>query len=192
MDHMRRRDTFIAPLAAALQAGATPPSDDSASTRIYAYGDGVTRSPAEYAALLASLTANDQVEADFYSQGGIVEKLEKHLAKILGKEAAVWLPTGTLANQLAIRLLCGGNHRRALLQADSHLYRDCGDCVQTLSGITLIPLAPGRPGFTVEDVEQAAKESQMGRVATPIGAIQIETPVRRHHGQQFDFEQIRR
>ena len=33
---------------------------------------------------------------------------------------------------------------RAVVQAESHLFNDSGDCVQTLSGITLMPLAPGR------------------------------------------------
>ena len=43
----------------------------------------------------------------------------------------------------------------------------------------LVPLAPGRATFTLEDVERAAYDASLGRVETPIGAIQIETPVRR-------------
>ena len=138
---------FLAPLAAAFPAmAADTAAGDPQSVRIFASGDGISRTPAEYSALLTKLTADDRVEPDNYSLGGVVEKLEKRMAQVLGKEAAVWLPTGTLANQLAIRLLCGTRHR-ALVQAESHLYRDCGDCMQTLSGINLVPLAPGTRTF---------------------------------------------
>ena len=106
-----------------------------------------------------------------------MEQLEKRMAAMLGKEMAVWLPTGTLANHLAIRLLAGGK-RRVLVQAESHLFNDCGDCAQTLSGLTLVPLAPGKATFTLEEVEHAASATRLGRVETPIGAIQIESPVR--------------
>ncbi len=158
---------------------------------MYAYGDGIPLTPLEYSQLLVQLTSAGGVTADNYSRGGIVEKLETRMAELLGKESAVWLPTGTLANQLAVRLLAG-NRRRVLVQAESHLYRDCGDCAQTLSGLTLIPLAAGRATFALNDVERAAHEAASGRVTTPIGAIQIETPVRRRQGERFDFAEMKR
>ena len=54
------------------------------------------------------------------------------------------MPTGTLANHLAIRALAG-ERRRVIVQDVSHVYNDTGDGCQVLSGLTLIPLAPG-PG----------------------------------------------
>jgi len=159
--------------------------------RVYAIGDGLRFTTAEYAALLAKLAAGDAVARDDYSRGGNVEQLENRMAALLGKEAAVWLPTGTLANHLAVRLLAG-DRRRVLVQSESHLYNDCGDCAQTLSNLTLIPLAPGRATFTLEDVERAAYDAVSGRVNTPIGAIQIESPVRRRNGERFDFDQMKK
>jgi threonine aldolase len=41
-------------------------------------------------------------------------------------------------------------------------------------------------------VERAAYDASLGRVETPIGAIQIETPVRRRHGERFDFEEMKK
>ena len=70
------------------------------------------------------------------------------MAALLGKEPPVWLPTGTLANHLAVRMLAG-NRRRVLVQAESHLMNDCGDCAETLSGLHLVPLAPGKATFTL-------------------------------------------
>jgi threonine aldolase len=180
---MRRRNFLATPLAA-YQLGASEPPK-----RIYALGDGLRLTPAEYSELLASLMKPGTLAADSYSIGGVVEQLETRMAALLGKETAVWLPTGTLANHLAVRLLAG-SRRRVLVQAESHLFNDCGDCAQTLSGLHLVQLAPGRATFTLEEVERAAYDSTQGRVVTPIGAIQIETPVRRRQGERFAFEDM--
>ena len=183
---MQRR-SFLATGFAGFQLAAAPPKDD----RIYAYGDGVRHTPDEYARLLAELTAHDGVAVDDYSRGGVVEKLETRMAATLGKEAAVWLPTGTLANHLAVRMLAG-NKRRVLVQAESHLHNDCGDCAETLSGLHLIGLAPGKATFTLAEAERAADDAMLGRVAMPVGALQIETPVRRKDGERFDFAEMQK
>ena len=181
---MRRRSFLATPLAAAIPLAAA----DSPKP-VYAYGDGIPHTPAEYAQLLAGIAAKSEIKPDSYSIGGAVEELETRVAALLGKEAAVWFPTGTLANQVAVRMLAG-SRRRVLVQAESHLYRDCGDCCQTLAGLTLVPLAPGKATFTLDDVKSAAYDSTSGRVLTPVGAIQIETPVRRRQGEQFDFAEM--
>ena len=186
---MRRRSFLAAPLAA-YPVAAYPLAGAEPEPRVYAFGDGVRHTPAEYAKLLTTLT-NESLVVDDYSRGGVVEQLEARVAAALGKEAAVWLPTGTLANHLAVRLLAG-NRRRVLVQSESHLFNDCGDCAQTLSGLHLVPLAPGRATFTMEDVDRAAYDAAMGRVETPIGAMQIETPVRRRQGERFDFDAMKK
>jgi threonine aldolase len=162
---------------------------DSPAPMVFAFGDGIPHTPAEYARLLETLSG--KLESDDYSNGGVVERLEQRVAGLLGKESACWMPTGTLANHLAVRLLSGAK-RRVLVQAESHLYNDCGDCAQTLSGLNLVPLAPGRATFTLEEAEQAANAAEMGRVVVPVGALQIESPVRRRLGERFDFAQMQR
>ncbi|MDX2150892.1 MAG: beta-eliminating lyase-related protein [Bryobacteraceae bacterium] len=176
---MRRRHFLSVPLAAAQAARGAEGED-----RVHAYGDGIPLTPPEYAAFLAKPGA---IEPDVYSRGGIVERLEARFAEILGKEAAVFLPTGTLANHLAVRLLAG-DRRRVLVQAESHLYNDSGDCAQTLSNLNLIPLSP----LTLETAQRAAADAESGRVPAPVGALQIETPIRRLHGRRFHLEEIQR
>jgi threonine aldolase len=156
---------------------------------VQANGDGIHHTPAEYAALLQSIAT--AVEPDEYSRGGAVARLEASVAAALGKETAVWVSTGTLANHLAVRLLAG-DKRRVLVQEQSHLYNDCGDCCQILSGLNLVPLAQGKATFTVADLEREFGRSASGRVSTPVGAIQIESPVRRRSGEAFDFAEIKR
>jgi len=129
--------------------------------RIHFRSDGLALSPTEYARLLARLAENEGIAADEFSRDGVVTWLEERIAAMLGKEAAVFLPSGTLANHLALRLLAQRG-RRVLVQRESHIYNDAGDCTQELSGLTLI------------------------------GAISIESPVRRVGGEVFDFTEMQR
>ncbi len=154
-------------------------------------GDGLDLSPAAYTKLLQELTANDKLVADNYSLGGCVDGLENKMAALLGKEAAIFMPTGTLANQLAIRLLAGDN-KRVLLQEESHVYNDTGDACQSLSNLNLIPLGAGKATFTQEEVEAVVKKTATGRVSTKVGVIAIESPVRRKSGEVFDYTEMKK
>src|SRR3954452_19222437 len=102
---MRRRSFLAAPLAA-YPAAAFPLAAAESEPRIYARGDGIPHTPAEYAQLLTTLAKNG-VAVDDYSRGGVVEQLETRMPALLGKAAAVWLPTAPLANHLAVRMLAG-------------------------------------------------------------------------------------
>lgn len=153
--------------------------------------DGISLSPPEFAELLHELCQKAQVTSDAYLRGGEVERLERNCAELLGKERAVFMPSGTLANQLAIRALVR-DRRRVVVPETSHIYNDTGDACQILSGLNLIPLAPGRATYTRADVEHVLERTAGGRVAAEVGAIVIESPVRRLIGPMFDFEEMKR
>jgi threonine aldolase len=153
--------------------------------------DGLGLSPAAYARLLAEIAETNGIAEDDYSRDGVVAELEARIATLLGKEAAVFMPSGTLANHLALRLLARTG-RRVLVQRESHLYNDEGDCAPQLSGLTLVPLAAGRAGFTLDEAAAEVAGPPEARVAIPVGAISIETPVRRMAGEAFDFAEMRR
>lgn len=154
-------------------------------------GDGINLSPKEYAQLLSTLTEKNDVQPDSYTLGGCVTDLENKFASLLGKEAAIFMPTGTLANQVAIRAHCGTNHR-AIVQHESHVYNDTGDASQILSNLNLIPLGINKASFTADEVEEVIKRTASGRVSSPIGAISIESPVRRKAGETFDFGEMKK
>jgi len=182
---MQRR-AFLASgvaLAARPAAAATTLRED----RVSFVGDGISLNPIEYSRLLARVVEEKNIQPDSYALGGAIGRIEERFAAILGKEQAVFLPTGTLANHLAVRLLAG-QKRRVLAQQESHLYNDCGDCAQTLSGLNLVPLAPRRATFTADEVAEQLELAATGRVPAPVGAIQIESPVRRKQGELFDFK----
>jgi threonine aldolase len=140
---------------------------------------------------LARLADEKDIAPDTYILDGVVRELEDQCARILGKERAVFMPTGTLANHLAVRALAGGPSR-VIVQAESHLYQDSGDCVQTLSNITLVPLAPGRGTFTADEVQRLLDQTRTGRVSRRVSVISLETPVRRKEGATFDSVEMRK
>jgi len=63
--------------------------------------DTVTRpSPGMRAAMAAADVGDDQ-----FGEDPTINRLQDRVAGLLGKEAALWLPTGTMANQVALRVL---------------------------------------------------------------------------------------
>ena len=195
---MRRRDfikigSILAGTAAqqnvyAARAGIKKPAD--ANNAVDFLHDGLSFTPQEYANLLMKLADEGKIKADYYSNGGIVEELENKFAKLFGKESAVFMPTGTLANHIAVRHLANTN-RRVLVQEQSHLYNDTGDCSQTLSALNLIPLGENSVEFTLPQIENIVKKTKGGRVDLKIGAISIESPVRRQQDRMFDFNNMK-
>jgi threonine aldolase len=196
MEPISRRG-FVGTFGAALGAGCLPYVPVLANTAVepdrvvHTAGDGIGITPREYASLLNRLCQEREIEDDNYLLGGEVEAFEQHWAKLLGKETAVFMPSGTLANQLALRALAGSK-RRVIVPEMSHIYNDTGDACQTLSNLTLMPLGPGRATFTMADVEAVLTRTSGGRVATDVGAIVIESPIRRLSGQMFDWDEARR
>lgn len=47
-----------------------------------------------------------EIESDMYGKGSIIENFEKKMADYLGKENAVFFPSGTMAQQIALRIWC--------------------------------------------------------------------------------------
>jgi len=168
-----------------LEAAQSTPKADTQERVVRLSGDGLGLRPAQYSRLLTRLAEETGIADDSYSLGGVVEQLEAQFARMLGKERAIFLPTGTLANHMAVRALAAGPSR-VIVQHESHLYQDEGDCAQTLSGLTLMPLAAGRATFTADEVEQILNQTKGARVVPRVSVISIETPVRRRLGERFD------
>ncbi|SFS07136.1 L-threonine aldolase [Dyella sp. OK004] len=178
-------------MPAAFAAGSpkSPQDPQSINRAVILQGDNVPHYGRDVLARLDTILQKRDKASDFYLRGGAVEELEQRFAKLLGKEDAAFLSTGTLANQVALRLLCG-EKRRALVQQESHVYCDESDAVTTLSAINLVPLAPGRAAPTLAEVDAAITVSEKAAYPLPIGAISLESPVRRADGAMVPFETV--
>ncbi|MFD0794009.1 threonine aldolase family protein [Mucilaginibacter litoreus] len=154
--------------------------------------DGVFYEPAEYIAKLQEINTANPIEMDFYGGGGAVAKLCEKFADLTGKPACIYMPSGTMANQLAISVLSGDN-AKVFVQETSHIYRDEGDSAQTVFNKRLIPVAPGEAHFTLEQLKEAVDYHNKGEVfKSGIGTVAIENPVRRCDGKYVPFDEIKK
>ena len=100
--------------------------------------------------------AEAEVGDDVYGEDPTVNRLEECAAEILGKEAALFVTSGTQGNQIAI--LChAGPGDEIILEADSHIFYYEAGAASALAGVQTRPL-PGRRGMMdPADVEGAIR-----------------------------------
>ena len=182
----------LASASAASAAGAAKTSLNPAADRhVHLTGDGVPLKPTEWASLLQQVATENEIELDRYSVGGPIDELEHKFADLLGKEAAIFFGTGTLANQIAVRHIAETD-TKVIVPRESHYYADSVNCGPILSNLELIPLAVGRATCTLDEVKQEVEWNAGLRGNKPVGAIMIESPVRRKDGEVFDFAEMKK
>ena len=183
----------FAPLAAEAQTApptAPPPFPPRDARTVWLVGDSAPPDPAAATQrLLDLLKARPRIREAYLFDGATAE-LEARFAKLLGKEDCAFLATGTLANHLAVRVLAG-DASRVIVQHESHLYRDESDATQLLSGLNLVSLAEGRAAPTLAEIKAAVDEAENGPYPLRVGAISLESPVRRVKGEMVDLALVR-
>ncbi len=93
--------------------------------------DTVTKPTAGMLAAMMSATVGD----DVFSEDPTVNDLERRVAEMLGMEAALFVPTGTMSNQIAVRIHCRPQDE-ILLESTSHIYLWEAGAPAALSGVT--------------------------------------------------------
>jgi threonine aldolase len=156
------------------------------------YGDGEMFEPAEYITELQKANAAAVIQKDRYGTGGAVEVLEQKMAELTGKEKAIYMPSGTMANQLAIAVL-SGNNTKVFVQDTSHVYRDEADAAQSVFQKRLMPLAKEETFFTAGELQKAIESLPEQEVfESGTGVVSIENPVRRTDGRMVPLEEIKK
>lgn len=138
--------------------------------------NGLVR-PAE---LLASIEPD--VVADVYGAGGVVTELETHVAQLLGKPAAVFVPSGTMAQGITLRVHAERRGRRTVLwHPYAHLDQHEGQAYARLHGLVGRPVGFPEALITLADLEG---------VAEPAAAVLWELPQRDLGGQLPDWDDL--
>jgi threonine aldolase len=104
-------------------------------------------------AMRAAMAAAD-VGDDVYGEDPTVKELEARTAEVLGKEAAVFVPTGTMSNQIAVRIQTQAGDL-ILVEGSSHIVANEGGGAAAISGVTIKPLTGERGLFAPEAVHGA-------------------------------------
>jgi threonine aldolase len=130
--------------------------------------------------LLATIPPGTAV--DRYGDGGVVADLETAVAEILGLPAAVYLPSGTMAQQSALRVHADRRGRRTIVfHPECHLDRHEGRALERVQGLI------GRP---VGDRHRVLELADVAGVAESPAALVIELPQRDLGGQLPSWDEL--
>lgn len=113
--------------------------------------DTVTRPSPAMREAMATAPVGDDVLGD----DPTVIRLEEHVADLLGKEDAVYVPSGSMANQIALRVHTRHGDRVAM-DGGSHIRIHESGAPATLAGVSIVPIEGDLGVFTPEQVIAAA------------------------------------
>ncbi len=137
--------------------------------------------PAGVLAEVASLPAGD-LAVDYYGEGGVVGTLEDEVRGLLDKPAAVFMPSGTMAQQIALRIHADRRSRRTVaFHPTCHLELHEDKAYQRLHGLVGRPAGDARELITLDDLED---------IHEPIAALLLELPQREIGGRLPSWEDL--
>jgi threonine aldolase len=114
--------------------------------------------------------AEAEVGDDQYGEDPTVNRLQERIAKLLGKEAALFVPSGTMSNQIALKLLTRPGDE--VLVADAHMMWLEAGAGAANSGVMFTSIGKGGL-FTADDFRAALKPR--GHIVFPAtGLVVIE------------------
>lgn len=121
-------------------------------------------------------------ESDQYGKGKIIEDFQVKMATYLGKEAAVFFPSGTMAQQIALRIWCDKKGlRKVAYHPLCHLEIHEEKGLKELHQIETVLLADENRLIQLDDVLNMEKE---------IACLLLELPQREIGGQLPDYETL--
>ena len=91
---------------------------------------------------------------DVFGEDPTVNRLEEYVAALLGKEAAIYCPSGTMTNQIGVYVGTGRGDE-VLLHEDAHIFRYEAGAPALLSGVQIRPL-PGEGGIVSPETLRSA------------------------------------
>lgn len=100
--------------------------------------------------------ADAEVGDDVYREDPTVNRLEEIAAEILGKEAALFVTSGTQGNQVAVLTHCV-NGDEVIAEADSHIFYYEGGAMSALAGVQTRTLVGERGALRAKDIERAIR-----------------------------------
>lgn len=121
---------------------------------------------------MREVMAHAPVGDDVYGEDAMVNTLEERVAALFGKEAALFTPSGSLANQLAIRMLVSAGEE-LLAETNSHIVRAELGAAAVFSGITTRTWQAKRGLLNAQEVLEIARPNS-GPYLVSTTAIAVE------------------
>ena len=155
------------------------------TTPIDLRSDTVTLPSPEMRAAMAAAPVGD----DQYGEDPTTNRLQEEVAALLGKEAALWLPTGTMANQVALRVLTRPGDD-VIVSRESHaVWHETGGSAAN-AGVQLTEIG-ARGVFSAAEFVAAVKPRDHG-IYPPTTLVEIENTHNRAGGVVFAQDEAER
>ncbi len=118
--------------------------------------------------LLATIPPGTEI--DYYGIGGAVTELEQEVASLLAKQAALFFPTGTMAQQVTLRVHADRRSTRSIaFHPACHMETNEERGYERLHGLFGVPVGPG---------DEPLSAASLAQVHEPIAALLLELPQR--------------
>jgi threonine aldolase len=132
--------------------------------------------------------ANAEVGDDVFGEDPTVNRLQEKVAGILGMEAALFVPSGSMGNQTCIKVHTQPGDE-VICEQGAHVFNYETGGMAFLSNVQAHPIAGTRGVFTVEDIKRAVRPPVYYMPKTRL--VCIENTHNRAGGTIFPLEQIR-
>lgn len=133
--------------------------------------------------------ARAEVGDDVFGNDPTINALQDRVAELLGKEAALYVPSGTMANQIAIRAQTEAGDE-IIGHEDGHIIHYESGAPAALSGVSVARLRGAYGMFTAEDVSAVIRSPDSHYPKTSL--VVVENTHNRGGGTIWNLEQIKR
>jgi len=143
--------------------------------------DTVTRPTPPMRAAMAAAEVGD----DVFGEDPTVGRLEARVAELLGKEAALFMPTGTMTQQIALRIWTDRRAcRNVVFHPTCHLEKHEEKAYERLHGLrAIVTGTPDNPNALI-------RRKTLETIAEPVGAVLIELPQRWLGGVLLPWDEL--
>jgi threonine aldolase len=126
-------------------------------------------------ALIADFCAKNNYSADYYGEGDLIDSFEEKVARLLGFEAACFMPSGTMAQQIALKIYAEktGN-KNFSIHPTSHLELHEQHAYAHLSNLKSVIIGDRNRQLTAKDFAETK---------SPFSTVIIELPAREIGGK---------
>ncbi|HEV7226713.1 MAG TPA: low-specificity L-threonine aldolase [Pirellulales bacterium] len=133
--------------------------------------------------------AEAEVGDDTFGEDPTVNRLQEKLAGLLGKEAAVYVPSGSMSNQIGVRLHCAPGDE-FLCEAGCHIYNYEQGAFAQLSGVVARPIEGEYGVLRLEQLTGLIRPENIHLVRTRL--VCLENTHNRGGGRVLPYDEIER
>ena len=142
------------------------------------------RKVGEEFALIADWCKENDYKGDVYGKGILIEAFEKKVANLLGVEAGCFMPSGTMAQQIALKIYSEKvNNKNFAMHPTSHLELHEEHAYSQLCNLK---------SFLIGDEKRQITSKDILNIAAPIATLLLELPAREIGGQLPTWQELKK